>query len=401
MTLTRTTLDPILKELYDGQAVEDLVYDLKARPFLSMLKKTRISGRKYPLPVVFEDVAGRSATFSSAQSDIASSELEQFEITTKKNYSLARIDTEGLRAASNDKGAFLNGLKHMVDSAVRSLSNNLESDLFRDGSGQIGTIGSGSGGTTITLSNSEDIVNFRKNQKLVTAEDNTSALSSAAARTIQSVDREAGSFVIDVAFGGTAADGDAIFTSGDYASASDRNKISGLDAWLPATVTATSFFGVDRTEDSTRLGGVRYTGNASQIEESIVGASHRLARENGAVPDVALVSFQTHRRLVNELGSKVQRGEGPGAKGGLMDIQVYGVRGLVDCVPCTFCQNDVIWLLTSSSWQLVSMGEPVSIIDEDGQMVLRVSDADANEVRVGSYAQLACSAPGANCRISL
>jgi hypothetical protein len=404
LTATKTTLDGILKELYAGQSVEELVYEESSRPLLTLLKKnTSFAGVGYPLPVVYEDIAGRSATFTTAQGNVAGSKITQFLIDTVANYSVARITTDALLRARNDKGAFINGLKHEIDSAIRRLSNDIESSLFRDGSGSIGVVGSGIAGTTITLASADDVVNFAVGMKVVTtAAGGAGAVTSGAARTVLTVDRDAGTFTISAAFAGTSADTNLIMAEGDYVSAADRLKIKGLDAWIPSTApSSAAFFSVDRSVDPTRLGGLRYTGNAAAIEESIVGGAARLGRECGAIPDVALMNYSTFRRLVNELGSKVQRDQGKSATGGFQSMDVYGPRGLISCKPATFCQDNIIWLLTSGSWQLISMNEPVQILDQDGSKVLRVSNADALEVRVGSFSQLACNAPGKNVRISL
>jgi hypothetical protein len=407
-THTVATLDAVLKELYKGQAVQNLVYDESARPFLSMLKKNPFVGKKYPLPIIYEDSVGTGAVFNTAQDNIGISLPEAFDVVTVRDYSIARISTEAVMASKNDKGAFLNGLQHSIDSALNALSNRLESALFKDGSGAIGAIGSGVSGTTITLKNVEDVVNVRVGLKLVTSATKTGALTSAAARTVQSVNRDAGTFVVDVAFGGTAADNDYLFVqsdryNNDTSSAVSSQRVKGIDAWIPAVAPTAgdNFFGVDRSVDSTRLAGVRYTGNAAAIEESLIGAAARLGRECSAVPDVALMSFQTFRRLVNELGSKVQREAAASAKGGFQVLEVYGPRGLIRCVPCTFAPNDAIFLLTLGTWEFISMGEPVQILNQDGSRVLRVSNEDALEVRCASFSQLCCNAPGRNCRITL
>lgn len=407
-THTTATLDAVLKELYKGQAVQNLVYDESARTFLSMVKKNPFVGKKYPLPIVYEDSVGTGAVFNTAQDNIGTSLPEAFEVTTTREYSIARISTEALMASKNDKGAFLNGLKHTVDSALNALSNRLEAGCFRDGSGQIGRIGSGVATTTVVLSNAEDIVNIRIGQKLVTSASKTGALTSAAARTVASVNRDAGSFTIDVAFGGTAADNDYLFVmadryNNDTSSAVSSQRIKGLDAWLPAAAPTAgdNFFGVDRSLDPTRLAGVRYTGNAAAIEESLAGAAARLGRECSAVPDTALMSFQTFRRLTNEMGSKVQLGGGPKLTGGAQELMVYGPKGPIKIVPATFAPNDVIFLLTLNTWELVSMGDAVQILDHDGSRVLRVSNDDSLEVRCASFSQLCCHAPGRNARIIL
>lgn len=404
---TATTLDAILKELYVGQRVQKLAYDKKARPFLSMLPKVQFSGTIYPLPVVSEHGGGRAITISGAQTNVLANTTTQFQLSTKKNYAVGRIENDAILRTRNDKGAFLSGLELEIDGAIQRLSNDLESNLFRDQSGSIGTISALSNGNkTITLTDENDIVNFYVGQELVAADTTASALRSSTSNTITAVDRDLGTITSDVSFSTAGMDGyagDLLFTEFDYDSASDTNKIAGLGSWLPSTAPSSgdSFLGVDRSGDPTRLGGLRYTGNAGAIEESIIGASARLARETGVGGDTALMSHTTYRRLVNEMGSKVQRGEGGSAVGGFSSVSVHGNGGLITCIPCTMCPGDVIYLLTKDTWVLASMKDPVHIIQPDGQMIRAVSDDDVFEVRVGSYAQLGCRAPGRNARIAL
>jgi hypothetical protein len=407
MSITSTTLNAVLKQLYDGQAVAQLAYQAKARPFLSRVKKiTSFAGLNYPLPVVYDDVQGRSFLFTKAQANVTGGSMIQFAVDVVQNYSLAQITTDALLRSRNDKGAFLNGLKFAVDSAINRLANDLESAMFRDGSGKIGVISAlgTPGNKVITLSSAEDIVNFAVGQKIVAAATTASSLRSSTASTIAAVDRDLGKITITENLTASCDGyvGDSLFTEGDYDSASDLNKVRGLDAWMPSSAPgSTSFFGVNRSVDPSRLGGVRYTGSASAIEESIVGGAARLGRECGATPDVAFMSFTTFRRLTNELGSKVQRDPGGKATAGFQSLEVYGPRGVIECVPCTFCQESTIWLLSSGTWMLLSMGDPLQVLEQDGNRILRMATSDALEVRVASFSQLACNAPGHNVRIAL
>jgi len=401
-----TSLDAVLKELYSGQKVAQVAYDKWSRPFLSMVKKQQFSGVIFPLPLRVEHGGGRAITVSTAQTNVLSNTFQQFQIDTKKNYAVARITNDAILRSRNDKGAFLDGLEAEVDGAIGRLSNDLESSLFRDRAGSIGVVSALSNGNqTITLTDADDIVNFYVGQEVVAADTTASALRSSSSSTVSAVDRDAGTVTFDATVPAEcdAYAGDYLFTEGDYDSASDTNKLSGLDSWLPSTAPSSgdSFFGVDRSSDPTRLAGLRYTGNAGAIEESIIGAAARLARESAARPDVALMSHGTYRRLVNELGSKVQRDEGGKAVGGFTGCDIIGPRGTIKCIPSTFCQGTVVWLLTMDTWVLCSMLDPVHIIKPDGLMIRAVYNEDTFECRVGSYANLGCRNPGANARISL
>ena len=64
--LDLTAMNAALKELYDGQSVENLVY--ADNPFLAMVPKNTEFGGKYkPVPIQIGVSQGRSSVFSTAQ----------------------------------------------------------------------------------------------------------------------------------------------------------------------------------------------------------------------------------------------------------------------------------------------------------------------------------------------
>lgn len=401
MSITAASLDAALKELYSGQTVQNLVYDKSCRPLMSALKKNKdFSGRKMLLPVIWEDVGGLSYSFSQAQTNVAASEIEAFEIDVTRMYTVARIEGEALLRSRHDKGAFLKGLKHLVDSAINRCANKVESMLFRSQSGDIGTISS-IASNVITLTNKGDVFNFFVNQELVFAASVSAALrDSGTSATVTAVDRGAGTVTIDATPTGVTTS-DVIFNEGDYASSSDTNLVAGLASWLPLSApSSTAFLGVDRSQDS-RLGGLRISGSLSDIEGSIIEAAALLGRESAATPDVCWMSYDVFRRLVNELGAKVERAPGGTGTGGYREIEIYGPKGVIKCRPAAGCPEGLAYLLSMKCWQLVSMGEPVQILKEDGLMISRMASADSYEVRVASWVQLGCDGPGLNVRIGL
>ena len=59
-------------------------------------------------------------------------------------------------------------------------------------------------------------------------------------------------------------------------------------------------------------------------------------------------------------------------------------------------------MLQLNTWSLNTLGGAPQILDGDGVgTMLRVSNLDAYEVRVGMYGNIACTAPGYNCRVAL
>ena len=398
--LDLVSMNAALKELYSGQVVENLVYN--DNPFLAMVAKGTDFGGKYkPIPIQTGVSQGRSSTFSYAQANQTAPDLESFLITRAKDYSIATIDNETMLASKTDKMSFLDGSKLLIDSAIRSITNSLASSLYRSGTGSIGQIGSISTGV-IALVNPSDVVQFERNMTI-----NANATDGGTVRVavgyIIAVNRSAGTITVSASAGG-AAGTPASWAANDYLVVQGDNnaKIKGLSAWLPFTAPTTgdNFFGVDRSIDVTRLAGVSYDGSAQSIEEAMIDHSALIAREGGK-PDVMITNFATYSALEKSLGSKVQYVDlkGP-ADIGFRGIMVNGANSMIKVFPDRNCPSTKGFMLTMNSWKLECLGDAPQILKYgDGLEMLRVSNADAGEVRVGYYAQLRSNAPGWNGQI--
>ena len=405
MALDMTKFGPGLKAYYSNQKVENMTY--KDYPFYAMLtKKKDFYGKNYPLPIQIGNPQGRSHTFSKAKANQTSSVYKDFTLTRVKDYSLATVDNETAEASENDKGAFLKALTNEIDSAIRSSASSMATMIYGDGSGCIGQISAGTNvaTATLTLADPDSVVNFEVGMTLVfAAARSTGALrNSGSTLSILAVNRSTGVLTMSAAINtvtGTIAN-DFVFVDGD------RNlSVSGLAAWLPEAAPAggDNFFGVDRSVDPTRLAGVRYDGSAMSIEEALVGGLTLCSREGGN-PKVVFMNYTDWSNLELALGSKVQYmvTEAFGrADIGFQGIQVKTNKGVANCVADPFCPRGLAYGLTMESWALYSLKEPIRILDLDGNKILRTSDADAVELRVGGYFQLGCNAPGHNVVISL
>jgi hypothetical protein len=273
--------------------------------------------------------------------------------------------------------------------------------LYGTGSGTIGRVTTGSTGTSITLTNAEDVTNFEVGQELVFSTANGGGSVKTGQVSVVGVNRDTGVLTTDAQSaidGGTGtATNDYIFNAGDY-----DQKVKGLRAWLPDTApTSTAFFGVDRTSDVTRLGGIRYDGSALPIEEALISAASRVAREGGK-PDHCFMNYSKFADLEKALGSKVQYVDlKVNAEIGFRGIVINGPRGPIKVIPDQNCPSDRAFMLEMKTWKIYSLGKAPRILDADGMKMLRDNDADGVKVRVGYYAQLGCNLPGSNANIRL
>jgi len=182
---------------------------------------------------------------------------------------------------------------------------------------------------------------------------------------ITGVDRDTGTITTNKTTSGasTVSTGDLIFVNGDR-----NSKLSGLAAWIPSVAPgATPFFGVDRTIDVTRLGGIRVASTGKPLDEALIDAARRCGREDVEIAGIAF------------------RG-----------IKISGPKGPITVFPDQDCPDNKMYMLEMDTLGLYSLKEPVMLIDLDGTKMLREASADAFEVRCSSYAQVGCTMPGHN-----
>lgn len=415
MGLDLTSFDAALKDYYTDGVVQNMVY--KDNPFLALVPKSEnFYGRRLPVPLIYGNPQGRSATFARAQARGATTNslVESFDLTRVSDYGIATIQNEVLEASKNDKGAFMEAATTEIDGIINSVTRSLAIAQYKSGFGDIGQIGSIST-NTITLLNINDVTNFEVGQEL----DLSTSLDAAVLKAygtstngliITGVNRISGvltfGFNVTDATNGipTAAANDFIFIRGDRQNSAtpSRTKVAGLAAWLPDTLTVSSasFFGVDRTADRTRLAGVRYDGSAQPIEESLIDAATLLGREGGR-PDHCFLSFSKYGELEKALGSKVNYVDLKVGEIAFRALRVNGPKGEIKIIPDQNCPSNRAYMLTLNTWKHYSLGKPVRVLDTDGLKMLRQASADGVEVRYGYYANLSCNAPGYNSVVLL
>jgi hypothetical protein len=408
MSLDMSSFDAALKQHYTSDRVLNMVY--KDNPLFALMPKYEsFGGKNLPIPLIYGNPQGRSKTFSNAQTQggVTNTLVTDFVLTRVKDYSIATIDNETLEASKGDSNAFMEAATTEIDGAINSLTRSLAVGMYRDSSAQIGQVSAepGTAATTvIQMKSASDITNIEVGQRINiwSAKSGGSQRSSDgtdSSWSVVAVDRSAGTFTLDDAYdasGDIAAD-DYIFVEGDRGLG-----MAGLEAWVPAAApSATLFFGVDRSADTQRLGGVRYDGSADPIEEALIEGASRAARE-GAKIDHCFISYAKYASLEKALGSKVQYVDlKMNAEVGFRGILINGPRGPVKVIPDQNCADDVAFMLQMDTWKLYSLGKAVRVIDTDGLQMLRQASADGVEVRYGFYGNIGCRGPGFNVRVKL
>ena len=392
-----TTFAAALKQHYTNERIENMVY--KDNPFLAMVAKYEdFGGENLKLPIKYGIPQGRSATFSDAQANKTNTQLKAFLLTRQADYSLASIQNETIEASKGNANAFMEAATVEIDGAIESATRSLAIACYGDGSGAIGQVlATTSSVATFTLKQIDDVTNFEVGMQLklnATKTGSSGTLSTAV--TVDGINRDTGVITLSAAASLTADH--FIYQEGDYDA-----KIKGLNAWVPSSAPGStdSFFGVNRSSDATRLGGIRFDGSSLPIEEALIGGASRVAREGGK-PDVCFMNYSNFADLEKALGSKVSYVDVKASPEiGFRGILVHGPRGPIKVIPDQNCPNGVAYMLQMDVWKLYSLGKAPKILDSDGLKFLRESTADAVEARIGYYAQLGCRAPGFNVRVAL
>jgi Family of unknown function (DUF5309) len=423
----------VLKELYtdDSWVMKDLVF--AGNPALALLPKDEsadgMGGKSFPVPLIYGNAQGRSATFTNAQNNQTAPSLGEFFVTTISNYQLVTIDNRFMEATRSNVAAFMDGATMNVNGGINNITNDLAHDLFNDGSGSRGTYGLGNGSISagvITLDGAAQSVQFDVGMTLVSySVSGTTATQStgAALGYVIAVDYDLGTVTVSASQGGSAGNpsswstsfpylavqGDVNFASGGLGS-SLMLKLAGFGAWIPATAPGStdSFFGQNRSVSPTRLAGNRFNGANETIEEALIDAAAVTAqnRSTAGYPDYCFMNFTSYAALIKTLGSRVQYVD---VKHDEIDISFEGIQlitsyGKVTVLPDRNCPAQTAYLICMKTWKLRTLGRAPKILiygSYDSNQGLRVGTADAVEIRIGYYGNLTCNGPVANCVVSL
>lgn len=373
------------------------------------------------MPLEYGVPQGRSHAFANAQNQQTATQLASFFVFVVSDYQLVTITNLLMEQTKSSAGAFVDAAKLQMDAGFRNITNNIAFELFGDGSGSRGVIGStdstgsASGIYVITLSNSAQIVNFEVGMTLVNFTYSGGSISAISSTTgsVTAVNRATGVVSIVTSTAGAdsswASAGKNLGINGDIVSGAVSTGsalcLSGLAAWIPtSSPTSSLFWNVDRSADPTRLGGCRFNAQSYSIEEGITNALAFLNREGGK-PDLCVMDFASYAALVNALGAKVQYVQ---VKHDEVEVAFEGITfqsayGRVTVLADRSCPPQTAYLLTMSTWKLRSLGKVPHILTYgmEGLEGLRVGSADALEIRIGYYGNLICSAPGWNCVVQL
>ena len=417
-----------LKELYvdDKDYMKNIVY--QKNPDLAMIPKNEspdgFAGKYIPVPLEYGNPAGRSHQFANAQNQQTASDVVSYFVYAVQDYQLVTITNLLMEQTKTNAGAFVDEASRTLDNGFRNLSNNMAFELFYGGTasrGQINSSGVTAVSTTLTftLINSQQVVQFEVGMSLqATTTDGGAALTGSGGTVlvaqVTAVNRGTGAItavVIQDTYSSTWGANDYLQVYGDIGTAGASTiagmlGLSGYSAWVPGTdpLSTDNFWGVNRSADVTRLGGLRYNAAAQSISEGLTSALAFGNRE-GAAFDYITIDFVSYSTFINELGAKVQYVmlEHDEVEVAFEAIHFHSAYGKIPVVADRSCQPTTAWCKTMDTWKFRTLGKAPHVLTYgmEGLEGLRVGNADALEIRIAYYGNMIDSAPGYNMQVTL
>ncbi len=404
---TSQSFDSYLKDMWTSKAVNNLV--LQDNEVYGQIEKDDSwKGDEYRISMSYGDTGGFSADFGTAQRNKQPTAETTFKLTAATTYSLFSVARKVIRQ-SRDKGAVVEVLGRQTAAALNSWKRKNGIYTFGNGGGALAVVASVAG-TSLVLTTDAGTQRIELNDALeFSATDGTSGSVRASTTSVRVTGVDVatrtltGSVAWTTACPGLIA-GDYVFIEGTFGSV-----IKGFDAWLPATVTSTAFFGVDRTAHKTRLGGQRINALGLSPRQAAKRAANEVWKAGGKA-DWYVVGPERYQDLITDLesaGNMVRTVSVPSAKVGGMSfgiaydaIAFQGPRGEIK-VTCDYnCSDDVSWMLTKKTWVRASIGGAPYLDNMGGETIMREGGSDSYEGRWVGDEQQGCTAPGWNCRVN-
>ncbi len=293
-----------------------------------------------------------------------------------QDYQLVTITNLLMEQTKSNAGAFVDEASRTLDNGFRNISNNMAFEIFYGGTasrGQISSAGVTLSGSTLsfTLSNPQAVVQFEVGMTLQASSADGGAAAQNTPGTIDaiqltSVNRGTGAITGTVVQGVPGTSWAASYYLqvlgdigiGGASTIAGMLGLSGLASWVPSIDPPSSdnFWGVNRSADPTRLGGLRYNASSQTISEGITNALAYANRE-GASPDLIVLDFVSYATLVNELGAKVQyvQIEHDSVEVAFEAIHFHSAYGKIPVLADRSCQPQTAWCLTMDTWKLRKM----------------------------------------------
>ena len=373
-----TTAAHIFKIKYADKQVEEVA--LREHPTLSMIaKEGGFTGVSHNYAIDYAFPQGISGTFADAQAGATDGAGVQLTMLRKPKFGVITLNGEAMAACENN-GAFYDLLTKRTDRVIAEMGDRLAFDLHRGGNGLRGRVSS-INSNTLTLTDANDVRNFKKGMTIIADNTITGASPSAGSTFVTAIDPAAGTVTVDdiTDVSGSIQVSDYLFAKGDPGTC-----MEGFEVCTPLVAPvylSDSFRGIDRGADVEGLAGVRIDDTSASIVQNLGLLAVRANMRGKKLKKGCLnpLNFWTVSQL---LGAKVQYEGGGTAEVGFeyIVINTPGVSMKIYSDPDAPLNRSRAY--DPSAHCLKHLKElPHIIRDGTGQAAMRSTSEDGIEIR--------------------
>lgn len=398
----------VVKLRYPNGKLPKSVYQRAKAKFLSLVERREDwTGGNWIVALQNENPQGLGVDVPTAQGSLAQGSYKNFSVPRTSYYGVARVKGEALLAVQGDDGALVDLWMNEMQGVSMALLIELEIQALGNGTGVRGQIASGQGTATVTLTAPTDTAKFALNMRVQVVDVNTlSPTVQGGIGTVSAIDRDGGTVTISSGTWASTCGASAsqyIIRCGDAAASGTGKVMAGWQQWIVGS-TAGTLFGLDRSVDPTRLGGLAFDATGFSRENAIIEASSRVNQQGAPQPTVGLAHPRDIGDFKKQLGAKVMypkvKQETRIAGVSFSGIEVEGDEDKITLLSSPFVPRNGLFLTDPDSFTIRSLRAAPHLQNYDSLEFVRMAGDDSYEVRFVAFDNEACNMPFANCSVS-
>ena len=402
--LTRSTADAALKEFY----LQGIRSVLNNEVFLLSQVETNsedIEGRRAVLSINTSRNNGLGARAEMGTlPDAGHQGYSEERVPLKYNYGRIQLSGPVIRSMGSDQGSFTRAITSETQGVTRDLRNDVNRQVYNNGTGAIGALAAAASGNTATLNTVSQTDTIKRQLQVGMVIDIGTAANptaTAAARTIMSVNIAAGTFVFNGAAVAITAN-DIVSRQGAGGTGAAQKEITGLAAQISATGV---LWNIDPVAVPSWAAYVDDPGSNRAVSEGMfMKASQEVNVNSGEEINLWVTTAGVQRAYAALLTTLKRFNDPVNLHGGFKALDLSNTNqgqtgtNTVAMVWDKDCQSNTAWGMTTRRFQWYKMSD-WEFMEEDGAVLSRVPNVDAYEATLFLYAELATDGRNSHAKI--
>lgn len=356
-----------------------------ANPILASIDRDSdsVQGKEIVMGLRFGRVGGLGARLEDGLLPTPNPrKVKQARWETKNLFGRIQITDKAMRASRSERAAYISLLESDIEDAIADARDDLARQVFGSGTGKIATCTAQTGVTTLVLNT---VTALYEGMYIDILDNANNVKAGAAGRQITVVDETTNSITIDGAVVTTAAT-DYIVRSGNY-----NLELTGFDAVFTPNTT---LYNVNRAQNKFfNPTIIPVAGNISEV--LLQKGTDETDRKAGGKVNFYATSFGV-RRAYQALQLQQKRiVEVMTLEGGYSELTYNGMPFTAD----KYCPAGTLYGLDLSTWKMYQIMD-WDWLDDDGNVLHRVSGQPIWESVLARYCDLGCKLPAGNFKMT-